>query len=91
MAEEYVKTKIERVRYLFKFETLSSYTAISEITFASQLPPVETGGLQTATRDQTVDQEARNCSSVTGYKNGRVFPWLCPLPGTPNPTYPSRY
>ncbi len=55
MAEEYVKTKIERVRYLFKFETLSSYTAISEITFASQLPPVETGGLQTATRDQTVD------------------------------------
>lgn len=36
MAEEYVKTKIERVRYLFKFETLSSYTAISEITFANE-------------------------------------------------------
>ncbi|MDN7025467.1 hypothetical protein FGU65_11285 [Methanoculleus sp. FWC-SCC1] len=36
MAEEYVKTKIERVRYLFRFETLSSYTAISEITFSNE-------------------------------------------------------
>jgi len=36
MAEEYIKTKIERVRYLFRFERLSSYTAISEITFANE-------------------------------------------------------
>ncbi|WP_286880440.1 hypothetical protein, partial [Proteiniphilum sp. UBA7639] len=36
MDEEYIRTKIERVRYLFSFETLSSYSAISEITFANE-------------------------------------------------------
>ncbi|UUX92298.1 acylphosphatase [Methanoplanus endosymbiosus] len=36
MDSEYVRTRIERVRYLFRFETLSSYIAISEITFANK-------------------------------------------------------
>ena len=32
------------------------------------LPRIKTRGLQTATRDKIVNQEARNCSSVMGYK-----------------------
>jgi len=28
-----------------------------------------------------------DCSSASGYKNGWVFPWPVPLPGTPNPMW----
>ena len=34
--EELIETKIERVRYLKKFETLSVYNTITEITFANE-------------------------------------------------------